>query len=39
MWLLCNFSPYIIQQKGDENTQTYQEEVAILSYHLILCRN
>ena len=32
-WLTCNFSlqqPYIIQQTGDENTQTYQVEVAIL---------
>ena len=32
-WLTCNFSlqqPYIIQQTSDENTQTYQLEVAIL---------
>ena len=33
MWLTWNFSlqyPYIIQQTGDENIQTYQVEAAIL---------
>ena len=32
-WLKSNFSlkyPYIIQQTGDENTQTYQVEVVLL---------
>ena len=32
-WLPCNFSlqhPYIIQQTGNENTQTYQVKVLIL---------
>ena len=39
-WLACNFSlqyPYIIQQTGNENTQTYQEDVIIMNYkHQIL---
>ena len=32
-WLICNFSLYhlfIIQQTGNENTQTYQIEVVLL---------
>ena len=32
-WLTCNFSlsdPYNIQQKGNENIQTYQADVVIL---------
>ena len=41
-WLTCNFSlqqPYIIQQRSDENTQTYQVEVAILILRQILVTN
>ena len=41
-WLTHNFSlkyPNIIQQKGNENTQTYQVEVVILIYHQILITN
>ena len=37
-WSTCNFSlyyPYIIQQIGNENIQTYQVEV-ILIWHQIL---
>ena len=32
-WLISNFSqqyPYIIQETGNENTQTYQVEVVVL---------
>ena len=35
----CNFSlsyPYIIQLKGNENSQTYQVEVVVLIQHQIL---
>ena len=30
---------YIIQQKGNEDTQTYQEEFITLIYHQILVNN
>ena len=38
-WLTCSFPleyPYIIQQTGNENIQTYQVKVFILVWHQIL---
>ena len=39
MWLLPPWYPYIIQQTGNENTQTYQVEVVILIKHQIFETN
>ena len=41
-WFTCNFSlqyPYIVQQKFNENTWTYQVEVVILMSQQILVTN
>ena len=41
-WLTCNFSltyPYIIKQKGNENTQTYQLDIIIWIEHQVLVNN
>ena len=42
MWLKWNFFrqySYIIQQKGNENIQTYQIEAAILIKHQVFTTN
>ena len=37
VWLLPIFYPYITQQTGNENTQTYQVDVVVLIQHQVSC--